>query len=60
MPRRQVPIISEETVICQDCLLPFRRIVGSRRILCPCCAGQDVLAKLKGNDEEDPTHAGCS
>ena len=55
MAKRHAPIIKEETVICEDCLLPFRRIVGSRRILCQSCSGHTYLSRLKADDEEPPS-----
>lgn len=52
MPRRLVPIIGEETAICQDCLLPFRKVVGSRRVICSSCAGFGDLSKRKIDNGE--------
>lgn len=38
---------TSETSICLDCLLPFQRAVGSRRVLCPACAGHTDLLRLR-------------
>ncbi|MFZ5815681.1 MAG: hypothetical protein ACOY93_10325 [Bacillota bacterium] len=55
---KKKPVIGEETVICKDCLLPFSRVSGSRKILCSVCAGYTERTRLHGGSGESGSSDG--